>query len=101
MTCTAGPRHRFRQSLLLGWVKMPVKDWLLLHVAPCDSYAILGPGWDTFLPHATPLGAMRDRTTDGVNGLVGDEEVDVRSIWAKGVVTRTIQSLAPLPPAVL
>ena len=22
---------------------MPVKDWLLLHVAPCDSYAILGP----------------------------------------------------------
>src|SRR5262245_32716804 len=42
MTCTAGPRHRFRQSLLLGWVKMPVKDWLLLHVAPCDSYADTG-----------------------------------------------------------
>src|SRR5262245_37020711 len=43
MIRTAGPRHRFRQSLLLGWVKMPVKDWLLLDVAPCDSYAILGP----------------------------------------------------------
>src|SRR5262245_52064885 len=43
MTRTAGPRHCFRHSFLLGGVKTPVKDWLLLHVAPCDSYSILGP----------------------------------------------------------
>ncbi len=51
------------------------------------------------LPHSTSLGPMRDRTADGINGVVGDEQVDVRSVRPKGVVAGTIELLAPLPLA--
>ena len=30
-------------------------------------------GWDTLLAYTTPLGAMRDRTTDRINDIVRDE----------------------------
>src|SRR5262249_15701852 len=57
-------------------------------------------GWDALLPDATPLGAVRDGTADGVNDIVGDKEVGVCPLRPKGVVARQPQFLAALPPPV-
>src|SRR5262249_4172860 len=58
-------------------------------------------GWDTRLPHATLLSAVRDRATDRIAHILRDEEVDVCPLWSEGVVGRSPQRLTCLPPAVL
>ena len=50
---------------------MPVKDWLLLHVAPCDSYAILGPVKEKIGPHDERANTRTGGSGEGGLQLVG------------------------------
>ena len=66
-----------------------------------DQTILSTDDYEALLRDATLLSAVRDRSADRVDHVLGDEEVDVRPLWAEGVVGRRPQRLAGLPPAVL
>src|SRR5512143_2911048 len=47
------------------------------------------------------VGALRDRPADGIDSLVADDQVQVGAVRAEGIVARSAQLLASLPPTML
>jgi hypothetical protein len=45
--------------------------------------------WHAPLPDATPLGTVRNRTADRIDGFVGDQEVGIGPVRPEGVVAGT------------